>query len=117
MVSTPAPPSTSTSYSVSRYSVSRSGFTGEIMPEQSRRRSGAVPPAWFEIVIVGAQTGAVTLPSPALPASTVGCSLTFDVATPIEAVLQIAVARPAWHGVRDRLTIVNNDVALPTEEL
>jgi hypothetical protein len=46
----------------------------------------------------------------------VGCTLTF-VKTPVSIVLQVAPARSAGVGLRQRLEVVNNSVPLTVEEL
>jgi len=47
----------------------------------------------------------------------VGCTLTFDVKTPVSVVLQVAPARSASVRLRQRLEVVNNSVPLTVEEL
>jgi len=47
----------------------------------------------------------------------VGCTLTFDVATPVSIVLQVAAARRPGVGLSERLEVVNNSVPLTVEEL
>jgi hypothetical protein len=47
----------------------------------------------------------------------VGCTLTFDVKTPVSIVLQVAPARSAGVRLRQRLEVVNNSVPLTVEEL
>jgi transglutaminase-like putative cysteine protease len=49
--------------------------------------------------------------------SDVGSTLTFEAASPVSIVLQVAVARLNGASVQERLEVVNNGVLLPTEEL
>ncbi len=49
--------------------------------------------------------------------SDVASTLTFEAASPVSIVLQVAVARENATGVQERLEIVNNGLSLPTEEL
>lgn len=49
--------------------------------------------------------------------SKVGATISFEATTPVSMALQVAAARQDGVGLQERLEVVNNGLALPTEEL